>query len=420
MPSIESGNNNGQVTQTTKIGFFERLSGAIKGIFIGLLIFIASFVVLYWNEGRVDSSNFAATAVEVSATVPNTDTNLNGKLVHLGGDLISSAQFGDDTYLKQDKYIALGRKVEMYAWVEESSTKTTTNVGGSQTQETTYTYKQAWTSLPADSSTFNSPNGHTNPIKALADNTWYATDAKVGLYMVDASTLVLPSFQTITLNNQNTMLPSVVTTTQPQIDLLKAVSTSSDGITNEISTSQNQLVQKTELNGNYVYVTKNGVATPTVGDMRVSYSGIMSGTPVTLLGRLDGDKISLMTDPKTGTKLYRAFTGTFTDALGTLHTEYKTSLWILRLIGFLMMWIGLGMVLAPLSIIMDILPFLGSVSRGVIGLVTCVVAIVLSIITIIVSKFLHNPFVLVLVVLGVVVYIFSLIKKAKDKSQTIN
>lgn len=431
MPPIEPSSNNNvvtQVTQTTKVGYVNRLGGAIKGIFFGLLIFIASFAVLYWNEGKVDKSNIASSATEINSSVPNTDTNLEGKLVYLNGNLSTNTMLGDDVYLKSGSYVALGRKVEVYAWVEESSTKTTNNVGGSQTQETTYSYKQNWVSSPADSSKFHSPIDHTNPSKVLSDNTWYATDAKVGVYSVDASTISLPSFQPITLNDQTVILPVVATTTAKPVenDLMKLLSASDEDIASEvgISTTKAEVEtkpnQKVELNDNKVFVTSKGFSAPTVGDMRVSYSGIMSGTSVTILGRLDGSKISSMTDTKTGAKLYIASAGSFADILTSLHSSYKSGLWIFRIIGFLMMWIGLSMVLAPLSVLLDVLPLLGSVSRGVISMVTFVISLVLTVVTVIVSKFLHSPVAIAVAVVLIVGYVIYLIKKAKNKTQTVS
>jgi len=175
-------------------------------------------------------------------------------------------------------------------------------------------------------------------------------------------------------------------------------------------------VKNVVLNGNYIYVAEKNVSTPTVGDMRISYSAVTSPVTVTLLGRLNGNKITAMTDAKTGVTLYRAFNGTFEDALGTLHKEYKTALWIFRVIGFLMMWIGLAMVLAPLSVLLDVLPIFGTISRSVVGLVTFLVALVLSIVTIVVSMVLHNPLVLILVIIAVGIYVFKLVKKAKQNT----
>jgi hypothetical protein len=435
MPPIEPSNVVNSVTETTKTGYFSRIGNSFKGILFGILLFIVSFFVLYTNEGSVDKADFAATATEISATNANTDTSLNGQLVHLSGELISNSKLGDDTYLQPGNYVSLNRNVEVYSWVEESNSKTTTNVGGSQTTDTTYTYKKDWVKTPIDSSNFHLPEGHTNTTKTLADDSWYSTDTKVGIYNVDVATMGLPGSVDVTLNKENTILPvvivPVVPTTTPAVvqnDLMKALSASDEDIAGElggvvakpvVTTVEQPVIKKTEINANYIYVSEKGVTTPTVGDMRVSYTAVLSGTPVTLFGKLNNDKISSMVNPDDGKSFYRAFSGDYENALGTLHTEYKTGLWIFRIVGFLMMWIGLGMVLAPLSILLDVLPLFGSISRSMVGLVTFVVSIVLSVVTIIISKVLHNPLALVVVVIAVVWYITRLIKKAKNKTQEV-
>ncbi|MFA7244615.1 MAG: TMEM43 family protein [Candidatus Magasanikbacteria bacterium] len=433
MPPIEPNNVVNSVTTTTKTGYFSRIGSSVKGIFFGFLIFIASFVVLYWNEGKVDKSDIASTATEISATSLNTDSALEGKLIHVNGDLSTENNLSDSTYLKEGKYLALNRKVEVYSWVEESSSNTKTNVGGSQTTDTTYTYKKDWVNEATDSSTFQEQKGHENVDKSLDSNTWYASSAKIGVYEVAPARLTMPGYSEITLTKENTVLPVVIvptttTKTVPQNDLMKALSASDDDLNAEFGTNTKVveevvIPEKTKnvvLNGNYVYVTEKNVSTPTIGDMRVSYSAVASPVSVTLLGRLNNNKIIAMTDAKTGVVLYRAFTGTFEDALATLHTEYKTALWIFRVIGFLMMWIGLAMILAPLSVLLDVLPIFGTISRSVVGLVTFLVALVLSIVTIVVSMVLHNPLVLVIVVLAVIIYVVKVIKKAKQKPQTVS
>ena len=86
-------------------------------------------------------------------------------------------------------------------------------------------------------------------------------------------------------------------------------------------------------------------------------------------------------------------------ALDTLHKEYKTMLWLFRVIGFSLMWIGLGMILGPISVLLDVIPFLGSLSRTAVGGVTFLVALILSLITIIVSAILHSIVALVVILL---------------------
>ena len=39
-------------TETTRIGWGSRLMESIKGVIAGLILFLLSFLVLFWNEGR--------------------------------------------------------------------------------------------------------------------------------------------------------------------------------------------------------------------------------------------------------------------------------------------------------------------------------------------------------------------------------
>jgi hypothetical protein len=71
--------------------------------------------------------------------------------------------------------------------------------------------------------------------------------------------------------------------------------------------------------------------------------------------------------------------------------------WILRLVGFLLMWVGLSLCFGPITTFLDVLPFLGSASRFVIGLVTFAVALLLSAITIVISMLVHNLLALIVV-----------------------
>ena len=48
--SVSSGE--GSVSETSSQGWLSRLGGAIKGIFVGLIMVIAAFPLLFWNEGR--------------------------------------------------------------------------------------------------------------------------------------------------------------------------------------------------------------------------------------------------------------------------------------------------------------------------------------------------------------------------------
>ena len=107
-------------SQITTTGYGNRIVNSIKGAVIGLILFAVSFGVLYWNEGQVDLSKIAKTAIEVSSTTVNTNSSLRGKLVSTTGVVNSNQIIGDNLFLNPDKFIATEREVEMYSWKETS------------------------------------------------------------------------------------------------------------------------------------------------------------------------------------------------------------------------------------------------------------------------------------------------------------
>src|SRR3990172_7928362 len=95
------------------MNFGSKLLGSIKGIFFGILLVIASFVVLFMNEGRTNYAEVAQTATTVENRSAETD------FIYVTGKLDSTETLGDDLMLRDEKYLAYSRTVDMYAWVEE-------------------------------------------------------------------------------------------------------------------------------------------------------------------------------------------------------------------------------------------------------------------------------------------------------------
>ena len=143
------------VTETTTQSWGSRLGSSIKGVLIGLALFVGGFPVLFWNEGNtvktrkaLEEGEGACVAVESVAEV---NPENEGLLVHMTGradtkDVLSDAQFG-----VSDTAIKLEREVEMYQWNEESHEKKKKNLGGSETTTTVYTHKMVWSSQVLDS-----------------------------------------------------------------------------------------------------------------------------------------------------------------------------------------------------------------------------------------------------------------------------
>lgn len=375
-------------TQTTTTSYSSRVVNSIKGVVGGLIFFFVSFGLLYWNEGRVDLSNIAKTATEISSAMVSADPALTGKLVSTTGVANSDQDIGDNLFLKPDTFIAVKREVEMYSWAEKTESHSKTNTDGSETTETTYTYSKGWEENPKSSSNFKRPEGHENPQKSLDSYTNRATAATIGAYNFDPQSITLPDFSQLPLNSQNITLSDSVTLAS----------------------------------GSYLFIRKSESGTfdsPQVGDLRISYHVLHPGFDGTIFGKLSGSKIDPYFD-QDGNSLYRLFIGARDQAITTLHTEYTTLLWIVRLAGFLFMWFGLSVLLGPISVLLDILPIFGAISRSLIGVITFLVAFVLTIVTILVSMLLHSFIaLLVALVITVMAIVTFLIMLKKKRAATI-
>jgi len=373
-----------QFTETTTTSYGSRIVNSIKGVVIGFILFIASFGLLYWNEGRVDLSTIAKTAVEINSQSINTDATLNGKLVSTTGIVSSNELIGDNLFLKPDKFIAVGRKVEMYAWIEERETHSKTKVGGSKIKETTYKYRKEWTEKPESSSNFRYPEGHENPQKSFDSYINKVTAATIGVYNFNPQSITLPEFTKLLLNSQN-------------VELTQGAILVSDS---------------------YIFVRKSesgSFENPQIGDLRISYNVLYPNFNGTIFGKLNGNKIDPYFD-KNGNRLYRLFIGTREEGIAAFHSEYTILLWILRLVGFLMMWLGLMALFGPISVFLDILPIFGALSRSIIGLITFIVAFILTIVTILVSMLLYNLVALIITLIITVIILivfFMVLKKRK-------
>jgi hypothetical protein len=365
-----------RVVRTTTQSWLSRLMGSVVGVLFGIGLFIGSFFVLWINEGRTDLSKIADDSIAVSAS--SIDPANDGKLVAAAGTLAASEPLGDPDYLRPGAFLTVERDVEMYAWVERTSSESNTNLGGSETTTTEYTYEKEWTSSPANSSNFEVPQGHQNPEPSVDEAFFTADSATVDAFTVDLNALSLPSSENIPLNS-------------------------------------NSLVQGVNgrINDDYLYMGRGTAQSPQVGDVRISFSGVPSGLDVTAFGMQQGS--ALVPFVRGNDQLYLAHNGDRASAIESLHTSYQVTGWIFRVVGFLMMWIGMGMVSGPISTFLDVLPIFGSVSRNLIGFVTFGIALLLTAITVFIAALLQNIvalFVLLLFIVGVIGFLYWRSKNA--------
>ena len=360
------------VTETTTESWGSRLGGSIKGVLVGLALFVAGFPVLFWNEGNsvktakaIDEGEGACISVESNAKV---DAEYEGKLVHLSGKAATQDVLSDGVFGVSATAIMLKRKVEMYQWIEESHTTEKKKVGGSVEKTTTYTYKKDWSSNAISSSNFKE-SGHDNPgAIEFPEEEQYASSVSFGAFKLSEKQIRKIG------SSQGFVITNGFVCALPRVQIA----------------GNTIYVPNAETRGNAL--NNRDVATQTrIGDMRVTFS-VIYPHDISLIAKQKGDSFIDYT-AKNGKKLNYLTDGT-EDAVAMFATARSNNAimtWLVRLAGFLMMFFGLSMVFKPLSVLADVLPILGDIVGMGMGLVAGLISLVCAFVTIAIAWIFYRP-----------------------------
>lgn len=352
-------------TVTTSTSWFSRLGGAIKGVLVGFVLIVASIILLSWNEGRsiqsIRSNNEGARVV-TSVSANQVDAANNGKLVHLTAPAVAQGVRQDEQLGISTPGLLLARSVEYFQWIETSNAETRTKLGGGQETVTTYSYKTEWSSMAQDSSGFNQPQGHQNPAPVIKDTEVTAPVASLGAFQID----------------------------QAGLDQLSA-DTSLALTAEQVQAAGTALSRPTSLTDNVLYVGEN-IAAPKVGDMKITYRIVPQNTVLSVIGAQSGNTLRPYTT-KANSNLLMVRTGTASAAemFQAAKAANQTLSWILRGVGVVLAIAGFGMILGPLGVLGDVVPFIGSLVRMGTGLIAGVLGVGLSLIVIALSWIVFRP-----------------------------
>lgn len=104
------------VTVSSNQSWFSRLAQSAKSVLVGLLFFIASFPLLFWNEGRAvrTARSLAEGAGAVrSVAAEAIDSGNEGKLVHASGAVTADGPVVDADLGVEAQALKLIRNVEI-------------------------------------------------------------------------------------------------------------------------------------------------------------------------------------------------------------------------------------------------------------------------------------------------------------------
>lgn len=378
-------------TTVESASWFARMKQSVGGVVFGFGLMLAMLVLLFTNEGRAVKT---ARGLEqgIGAVVPasaqKVDPDMEGKLVYLAGQTTAPAPVVDPQTGVQAPALRLARKVEMYQWVESSTSKKEVALGGTETTTTQYDYAPQWQGQQQDSSRFKQAEGHVNPVMALGNGTYTADGVQLGNWSIDAPVLA--------------QLPTSQALAAPQVD---------------VPTLQAML--RTTLPVNVVdgvVVVSANPQQPSVGDYRITYE-LAPVQAISVVGR-QADNSLRPWKSSTGTELLLVNPGEvpaqqmFDQAISanTMMT------WIWRMVGTVLMIVAFSSILGPLSVAGSVLPLLGRVLAMGTGLIAFGLGLGVSVLTMGVAWFVYRPLLsLAIIAVGVaaVAGVVMLIRRRK-------
>lgn len=379
-------------TKTTSVSWFERIKQSVIGALIGFLLVLAAIVLLFWNEGRsvttAHSLTEGASAV-ITVSSDAVDASNEGKLVHAIGTVTTDETPSDDEFGISAKGVRLVRKVEMFQWHEKTSQETEKNFGGGENTVTHYTYSTGWSGDALNSSSFEHPENHDNPSMDIASDAFQVSEAQFGAFELGAAVLdQIGGAQALKLSPAK------------QAEIAAAYSGS----------------EKLSVADGGIYLGENSKK-PAVGDYRIRYELVPLGD-ISVVAKQYGNGFKGY-QTRAGDELLLVESGKVSGDKMFANAMSANSLitWILRAVGLIAMGIGFAMIMEPLGVIADVIPFLGDIARLGTGLAAFLFTIIAGTTTIAIAWFYYRPVLALCVLAGGIALTVALVRFFKAKKQ---
>lgn len=395
------------VTEVQTESYFSRLGNSFKGIGGGLLLFLIAFPLLFWNEGRAvkraKALETGAGAV-VSVQADKVDPANEGKLVHVTAKADTKDVLTDPLFKISSTAIRLERRVEMYQWKQNESSKTEKQLGGGTKKTTVYTYEKVWSDKPVNSAYFKEA-GHENPGFPFESEKLRANHVTFGDFLLNDSL--------VDRLGDSRKLP-----VPADYKLPAALSGKSDAAYVHVSrksSAPSQVSQEQPADN----AGDAALTEPAIGDLRISWYAVVPHE-VSIVARQTGKTFSAYPVGSESILLIADSVQSAEAMFQSAQSANSAMTWFLRIAGLVMMYVGLSCVLRPLSVLMDVIPFLGDLIGAGISLISFLIALPCTLVTIAVAWIYYRPLLgigLLVVAAALIVFLFR--KKAESHKRRI-
>lgn len=352
-------------TSTTSTSWGSNLFGSIKSVLFGMVLFVISFPLLFWNEGRAVRTSKGLTEGQgavVSVPADAVDAGKEGKLIHVTGAVKTDALLADDQLGVQATAVKLIRTVEMFQWKEHEKSESRSKIGGGTETVKTWEYKKEWANGRIDSSQFKHPEDHENPpAPPFETKTFVANQVTAGAFTMSAE-----------------QIGQLTNATSLPVDAAAAEKLPDD-VRDKFKVADGKFYQGED------------PTTPKVGDVRVSFQ-VVNPTTVSLVGVQTGQSFTPY-QTATGTTILLVEEGSLTAPQMFKKAQDANTFmtWLIRLGGFFLMFLGIFMLFRPIVVFADVLPLFGTMLGAGIGLFAFLGAAILSFITIAIAWVVYRP-----------------------------
>lgn len=372
--------------KTVSISWFDRIKQSVGGVVVGFLLVVGMVGLLFWNEGRAvqtERSLAEGAGLVVAASSDTIDAANEGRLVHIAGQVTTTEQVSDNEFTVSANALKLRRKVEMFQWIENSATEKKVELGGSETQVTTYTYAQDWSTQHQDSADFQEAADHQNPTMEVESETFTVPSANLGAFVLDQNII------------------GGIGASQPYL--------LSDSVADDVQAAVGAGMRASIVNGT-IYLGSNP-RQPAIGDYRISYE-FTPASQASIIAAQKGNGLAAY-KTESGDSLLMVESGVVTpeEMFEGAVAGNNTFTWILRIVGIVLLIAGFGSILGPLSVVASVLPFLGSILGFGTGIIAGILGVAIGALTIGTAWLFYRPltalliFAVAAIIIGGLVYL---------------
>ena len=352
-------------------------------ILFGAALFLGSFPVLFWNEGR-SLHRFQTLAEGRDVVVENVSTEgisreNEARLVHMTGFADAHEELTDPKFrVSANDVLKLKRTVEMYQWKQTSSGD----------EDSPPSYSRVWSARPISSANFKNRNKR-NPNMPYESATQYANRIQFGAFQLSRSLAE-------SIDNWE------------RIDVTQALAELPD-------TFKHKTVAHDQ--GFYVGSAPNQ---PQIGDLRIHFS-VARPTDVSVIAQQAGQTFQKYAAKTVTGSIERLEVGSLSAGEMFTHMETENTIltWALRGTGAFMMFMGTMLILDPIMRLLNFVPLAGRLATSAITMVVMLSTVAMSVTTIAVAWMFCRPALsgILLAIAGASVFAAS--RLFKSKAQTV-